>query len=106
MAQMASERLCRAGPGGNPHPPPPRAAAPPQPPTAAPAAGAATFDGTLVFGAPISLTGSTAKEGALQRDGYDLWRDTYNTVGGINVGGKHYKIETKYYDDASNAQQR
>src|SRR5205085_4649011 len=64
-----------------------------------------SFDGTLVFGAPISLTGSTAKEGGLTRDGYDLWRDTYNKAGGINVGGKHYKIETKYYDDASNAQQ-
>jgi branched-chain amino acid transport system substrate-binding protein len=63
------------------------------------------FDGTLVFGAPISLTGSTAKEGGLTRDGYDLWRDTYNKAGGITVGGKHYKIETKYYDDASNAQQ-
>jgi branched-chain amino acid transport system substrate-binding protein len=75
-------------------------------PTSAPApAQAGTFDGTLVFGAPISLTGSTAKEGALTRDGYDLWRDTYNKAGGINVGGKHYKIETKYYDDASNAQQ-
>src|SRR6266542_947243 len=66
---------------------------------------ATTFDGTLLFGAPISLTGSTAKEGSLTRDGYDLWRDTYNNAGGINVGGKHYKIETKYYDDASNAQQ-
>src|SRR5712691_11834843 len=76
-----------------------------KPTTAAPAAATATFDGTLVFGAPISLTGSTAKEGALQRDGYDLWRDTYNKAGGINVGGKHYKIETKYYDDTSNAQQ-
>ncbi|HEX8969164.1 MAG TPA: amino acid ABC transporter substrate-binding protein [Chloroflexota bacterium] len=64
-----------------------------------------TFDGALVFGATISLTGSTAKEGALTRDGYDLWRDTYNAAGGINISGKHYKIETKYYDDASNAQQ-
>ncbi len=72
---------------------------------AAPAGTTAAFDGTLVFGSPISLTGSTAKEGALQRDGYDLWRDTYNKAGGINVGGKHYKIETKYYDDTSNAQQ-
>src|SRR5207237_2460910 len=63
------------------------------------------FDGTLLFGAPISLTGSTAKEGTLTRDGYDLWRDTYNQAGGINVGGRHYKIETKYYDDESNAQQ-
>src|SRR5712691_2580397 len=75
-------------------------------PTTAPAAAAtAAFDGTLLFGAPISLTGSTAKEGSLTRDGYDLWRDTYNQAGGITVGGKHYKIETKYYDDASNAQQ-
>jgi branched-chain amino acid transport system substrate-binding protein len=64
-----------------------------------------SFDGTIVFGAPISLTGSTAKEGTLTRDGYDLWRDTYNKAGGINVGGKRYRIETKYYDDASNAQQ-
>lgn len=74
-------------------------------PAAAAAAPSGTFDGTLVFGAPISLTGSTAKEGGLTRDGYDLWRDTYNKAGGINVAGKHYKIETKYYDDASNAQQ-
>jgi branched-chain amino acid transport system substrate-binding protein len=41
----------------------------------------------------------------LTRDGYDLWRDTYNKAGGISVAGKHYKIDTKYYDDASNAQQ-
>ena len=66
--------------------------------------GAGSGSSTLVFGAPISLTGSTAKEGGLTRDGYDIWRDTYNKAGGINVGGKHYKIETKYYDDESNAQ--
>lgn len=76
-----------------------------KPTTAAAPQGAQNFDGTLLFGAPISLTGSTAKEGSLTRDGYDLWRDTYNNAGGINVGGKRYKIETKYYDDASNAQQ-
>jgi len=87
--------------------PAPTTAAAPQPsPSPVAASGASgTFDGTLVFGAPISLTGSTAKEGGLTRDGYDLWRDTYNKAGGINVAGKHYKIETKYYDDASNAQQ-
>jgi branched-chain amino acid transport system substrate-binding protein len=73
--------------------------------TSAPATAGGSFDGTIVFGAPISLTGSTAKEGTLTRDGYDLWRDTYNKAGGINVGGKRYRIETKYYDDASNAQQ-
>ncbi|MFN8536904.1 MAG: amino acid ABC transporter substrate-binding protein [Thermomicrobiales bacterium] len=61
-----------------------------------------TFDGTILFGAPISLTGSTASEGKLTQDGYELWKETYNNAGGINVGGKRYKIETKYYDDESN----
>src|SRR5438874_1449414 len=59
---------------------------------------------TIVFGAPISLTGSLAKEGGLTRDGYEIWKDTYNAAGGIKVGGKQYKIETKYYDDESDAQ--
>jgi branched-chain amino acid transport system substrate-binding protein len=81
------------------------AAAKPTTPSTAVGAFSGNFDGTLLFGAPLSLTGSTAKEGGLSRDGYDLWRETYNKSGGINIGGKHYKIETKYYDDASNAQQ-
>jgi branched-chain amino acid transport system substrate-binding protein len=59
---------------------------------------------TIVFGAPISLTGSLAKEGGLTRDGYEIWKDKYNEAGGIKVGGKQYKIETKYYDDESDAQ--
>lgn len=59
---------------------------------------------TIVFGAPISLTGSLAKEGGLTRDGYEIWKDKYNEAGGIKVGGKTYKIETKYYDDESDAQ--
>ncbi len=62
------------------------------------------FDGTLLFGAPLSLTGSTAKEGGLTRDGYELWKETYNGAGGIRAGSKRYRIETKYYDDESNAQ--
>lgn len=59
---------------------------------------------TILFGAPISLTGSLAKEGQLTRDGYEIWKDTYNAAGGIKVGNKQYKIETKYYDDESDAQ--
>jgi branched-chain amino acid transport system substrate-binding protein len=59
---------------------------------------------SIVFGAPISLTGSLAKEGGLTRDGYEIWKDKYNEAGGIKVGGKMYKIETKYYDDESDAQ--
>lgn len=73
-------------------------------PTAAAKPAAGQFDGTLVFGAAISLTGTTAKEGGLTREGYDLWRDVANQNGGINAGGKRYRVETKYYDDESNAQ--
>lgn len=60
--------------------------------------------GTILFGASISLTGSLAKEGGLTRDGYEIWKDTYNTAGGITIAGKKYKIETRYYDDESDAQ--
>ena len=72
-------------------------------PAAKPAAGG-NFAGSILFGAPISLTGSTAKEGGLTREGYDIWKDVYNEAGGIKVGGKSYRIDTKYYDDESNAQ--
>ncbi len=67
-------------------------------------AGGSPNGDTIVFGAPISLTGSLTKEGTLTRDGYEIWKDTYNAAGGITVGGKKYKIETKYYDDESDAQ--
>jgi branched-chain amino acid transport system substrate-binding protein len=66
--------------------------------------GSGGTDGTILFGAAISLTGSLAKEGGLTRDGYDIWRDTYNQAGGIVVGGKKYRIETKFYDDESDDQ--
>lgn len=63
-----------------------------------------TFDGSILFGAPLALTGSLAKEGGQTRDGYDLWKEVYNANGGIMTGGKRYEIRTKYYDDESNAQ--
>jgi branched-chain amino acid transport system substrate-binding protein len=73
--------------------------------TGSPSAAASVgFAGTVLFGAAISLTGSTAKEGGLTRDGYDLWKETVNATGGLNVGGKRYMVATKYYDDESNAQ--
>src|SRR2546425_526824 len=72
---------------------------------AASAAGSATaVGGTILFGAPISLPGSTAKEGGLTKDGYELWKETVNGNGGIVTGGKRYQVATKYYDDESNAQ--
>ena len=63
---------------------------------------------TIVFGAPVSLTGNLAKEGHLTQEGYDFWRNYVNAHGGIKVGGKSYKVDIKYYDDESkndNAQQ-
>jgi branched-chain amino acid transport system substrate-binding protein len=54
---------------------------------------------TIVFGAAISITGKTAKEGEYTRDGYQFAIDKINELGGIKVGGKTYKVELKYYDD-------
>jgi len=83
-------------------------AAPTQAPTQSPLATmpvyTGTFDGTILFGAPLSLTGSLSKEGNLSKEGYEIWKTVYNQAGGIVVGDKHYKIDTKYYDDTSDAQ--
>ena len=55
----------------------------------------------LVFGATISITGPTAKEGEYTRDGYLLAVNEINTAGGIRVGDKHYRVALQYYDDQS-----
>jgi branched-chain amino acid transport system substrate-binding protein len=59
---------------------------------------------TIVFGAAVSLTGKTAKEGEYTRDGYNFFVDTINAMGGITVGGKKYRVEVKYYDDESKSE--
>ena len=56
-------------------------------------------DNTVLFGAAISITGKTAKEGEYTRDGYQFAIDKLNEMGGIKVGGKAYKVALKYYDD-------
>ncbi len=48
-----------------------------------------TFDGTILFGTPLSLTGSLSKEGNLSHEGYEISKDLYNTAGGIKIGDKH-----------------
>ncbi len=86
----------------------PSASAPsPAVPASAPtvAANSGGFDGTIVFGAAVSLTGSTSNEGKYTRDGYETTKDALNAAGGIVVAGKHYKIDIKYYDDASKPDQ-
>jgi branched-chain amino acid transport system substrate-binding protein len=81
-------------------------AAPAAKPAAAPAPKApakytGTFDGSVSFGAAVSLTGSTAAEGKYTKDGYEIAKEYLNNAGGIVLDGKHLKIEIKYYDDAS-----
>lgn len=60
------------------------------------------------IGASVSLTGATAREGQLTRDGYLFWVEKVNAkvnaAGGIRVGDKQYKVELIVYDDRSDAQ--
>ncbi len=58
----------------------------------------------LKIGAPLAATGADAREGALAKQGYDLWAETVNATGGIKVGDKHYKVQIIYYDDQSKPQ--
>ncbi len=58
----------------------------------------------IKLGCSIALTGALSREGNLGKDGYDLWMNTINETGGLEVNGKRYKIEISYYDDMSNAQ--
>ncbi len=61
-----------------------------------------TKSGTLLFGAPISLTGATSTEGHLTLEGYQLWVKEANAHGGIKLGNTTYQVQLKYYDDESN----
>jgi branched-chain amino acid transport system substrate-binding protein len=60
--------------------------------------------GTLIFGAPVSLTGSLSHEGTDTLNGYNLWAEQVNAHGGISIGGKSYHVQIKYYDDGSSSQ--
>jgi branched-chain amino acid transport system substrate-binding protein len=58
----------------------------------------------LKIGAPLAATGADAREGALTKQGYDLWAEAVNARGGITVGGTAYKVQILYYDDQSKPQ--
>ena len=64
----------------------------------------APAEDAIVFGAAVSLTGKTAKEGEYTRDGYNFAVDRINELGGITVGGKKYKLAVKYYDDETKSE--
>ncbi|HEX9364295.1 MAG TPA: amino acid ABC transporter substrate-binding protein [Candidatus Dormibacteraeota bacterium] len=56
----------------------------------------------IVIGVPMSITGAQAKEGALAKQGYDLWLDWINnSQGGITVNNVKHKVKLVYKDDQS-----
>ncbi|MBV9706189.1 MAG: amino acid ABC transporter substrate-binding protein [Chloroflexi bacterium] len=70
--------------------------------TACSSSSSSNTNGTVLrFGAPISLTGATSKEGQLVLEGYKLWVKEVNAHGGIRVGDTTYQVQLKYYDDGS-----
>jgi branched-chain amino acid transport system substrate-binding protein len=44
-------------------------------------------------GAVLELSGADASGGQLARRGYEFWVDTVNKKGGIDVGGKKYRVD-------------
>jgi branched-chain amino acid transport system substrate-binding protein len=60
-----------------------------------------TTGADIIVGAPLSLTGSSSKEGALAKQGYDMWLTWINQQGGINVKNVKHKVQIKYADDQS-----
>ncbi len=59
----------------------------------------------IVIGAPLAATGNFAQEGALTKQGYELWKDWVNRDGGILVHGVRHPVQIAYEDDGSQAQQ-
>ena len=60
--------------------------------------GQAAAQDTIRFGAPLPLTGPLAPEALKQKEGYDLWAETVNAAGGIDVGGNKMPVEVVYTD--------
>jgi branched-chain amino acid transport system substrate-binding protein len=83
----------------------PPAAAPAAQPTAAPAqpTTASAKPCTITFGAAVSLTGATAKEGEYVKNGYNMFIEDVNKEGGFKVGSQKCTLVLKIYDDESNA---
>jgi branched-chain amino acid transport system substrate-binding protein len=49
----------------------------------------------------MSITGAQSKEGALAKQGYDMWQTWINGQGGIAVKGTRHKVRLQYEDDQS-----
>lgn len=68
--------------------------------------GAKVEGDTIVLGAAVSLTGKYATNGKNTQDGYALAVKRVNELGGVEVGGKSYKLKIIYYDDESTSARR
>jgi branched-chain amino acid transport system substrate-binding protein len=58
----------------------------------------------ISIGVPMSLTGPSAQEGGLTKQGYDLWLGWANRSGGVLVNGVRHRVQLHYEDDASDPQ--
>jgi len=56
---------------------------------------------TIIIGSALSLTGKYSSNGLHTQRGYDFAVERINSKGGVNVGGKSYKLKVVYYDDES-----
>lgn len=65
------------------------------------AVGAKADDDTITLGAAVSITGKYSTNGKHTKNGYDLAVEKINEAGGVDVGGKTYKLAIVYYDDES-----
>ncbi|ARP85888.1 ABC transporter substrate-binding protein [Bordetella genomosp. 9] len=63
------------------------------------AAGAARADETLKIGALVTLSGPGASWGQGMRNAAELAADQVNANGGLEVGGKKYRVSVVAYDD-------
>ena len=58
---------------------------------------------TITLGSAISLTGKYSTNGLHTQRGYDFPVERINSMGGVTVGGKKYKLAVKYYADDNTA---
>ena len=63
--------------------------------TFSPIAFAKVTGNTITLGSAISLTGKYSTNGLHTQRGYDLAVDRINSMGGVTVGGKKYKLAVK-----------
>jgi branched-chain amino acid transport system substrate-binding protein len=58
----------------------------------------------LVIGVPVNTTGALSQEGALTKQGYEVWLDWANHDGGIVAQGVRHRVRLVYEDEQSTAQ--